>query len=123
MIDWEPRIAAAQQQRSYDIQGQSYFRIPYGNESVEAAIIAAHHPCHDCAVRAGQLHVVGCDVEVCPACGRQAISCSCCDDGTEEDGTYEEGTAADEDDSSAHSWWKWWSSCLWRHAGKEARHS
>src|SRR5690349_16119011 len=61
MIDWEPHIVEAQQQRSYDIQGHSYFRIPYGDESVEAAIIAEQHPCHDCAVERGMLHVAGCD--------------------------------------------------------------
>jgi len=33
--------------------------------------------CHDCGVEEGQLHEWGCDVEVCPFCGRQLISCDC----------------------------------------------
>jgi len=33
--------------------------------------------CHDCLVQPGQLHHVGCDMERCPVCGDQAISCDC----------------------------------------------
>jgi len=34
--------------------------------------------CHDCNVEEGQLHVFGCDMERCPFCGKQLISCGCC---------------------------------------------
>lgn len=31
--------------------------------------------CHDCEAKPGDLHVPGCDVERCPLCGFQLISC------------------------------------------------
>lgn len=34
--------------------------------------------CHDCGVREGELHVLGCDTERCPFCGYQLITCDCC---------------------------------------------
>jgi hypothetical protein len=34
--------------------------------------------CHDCGVSEGQLHKPGCDMEQCPFCGGQLISCDCC---------------------------------------------
>ena len=35
--------------------------------------------CHDCPALEGEYHEPGCDVERCPFCGDQLISCDCCD--------------------------------------------
>ena len=33
--------------------------------------------CHDCNAKHGNIHHEGCDVERCPKCGGQFISCDC----------------------------------------------
>ena len=33
--------------------------------------------CHDCGVEEGRTHEYGCDMERCPFCGHQLISCPC----------------------------------------------
>jgi hypothetical protein len=33
--------------------------------------------CHDCDCKEGEIHSLGCDMEVCSWCGGQLISCSC----------------------------------------------
>jgi hypothetical protein len=72
---WVERIEAAQLQETYSISGKEYPRVKYGDEEDDWG--ADHQPCHDCAVVKGQYHVPSCDVERCPACGGQAISCDC----------------------------------------------
>ena len=44
-------------------------RIPYGGIT----------PCRDCKCSLGTLHHPGCDMERCPKCGGQALSCGCAD--------------------------------------------
>jgi hypothetical protein len=72
---WAARIEEAQKILEYSIGGTRYPRVPYG--AGENDNNADRQPCHDCRVVLGYLHVPGCDVERCPACGRQAIGCDC----------------------------------------------
>jgi hypothetical protein len=37
--------------------------------------------CGDCGAKPRNLHHLGCDLERCPRCGRQLISCGCWSDG------------------------------------------
>lgn len=78
---WDQEIAAAQLQHSYRIAGRTLLRVPYGSENFDWH--ADRAPCHDCRVVKGQLHVPGCDVEECPMCRGQSITCGC--DEPEED--------------------------------------
>jgi len=50
--------------------------------------------CGDCGAKPGGFHHLGCDLERCPRCGWQLISCGCWNDGYEADDDDDE----DEDD-------------------------
>ena len=60
------------------LNGRELTRIRLGSESAEWWLGRAPETrCHDCVVRTGQFHHVGCDMEECPACGGQMLSCDC----------------------------------------------
>src|SRR5262245_16401971 len=82
--DWPKKIEAAQQVTYYVIDGQAFPRIRFGDEPGDWG--ADSHPCHDCGVVKGQFHVGPiCDIEHCPKCGGQVISCDCNYEGDESD--------------------------------------
>jgi hypothetical protein len=63
------------QQTHIEIAGETYERVRYGSEDEDWG--ADRRPCHDCGAVKGELHIWGCDVERCPACGGQVIYCEC----------------------------------------------
>ena len=80
---WPEKIEQAQQVTTYAIGGKELSRVKYGEESDDWG--ADKHPCGDCAVQKGQFHVIGCDIERCPACDGQALSCDCPYEGDDSD--------------------------------------
>ena len=73
---WFEDVKAAQRVTHYEIEGCSLPRIAYGQEDADWGA-AAGRTCHDCGVSPGQFHLPGCDVERCPACKGQLITCKC----------------------------------------------
>ena len=73
--DWPDKIRRAQRLPTYVIAGHQYPRVRYGRERGRTQ--TETNPCHDCAVVPGELHVPGCDMERCPVCRGQVITCGC----------------------------------------------
>ena len=72
---WPEKIMAAQEVTHIEFEGREVSRVRYGKEKGDWD--AANIPCHDCRVLNGEFHVPSCDVEECPVCGEQFISCAC----------------------------------------------
>jgi hypothetical protein len=84
--EWPREIVKAQDEPTVVLHETEYDRIRHGDER-EGWEGPLEFPCHDCAVIPGQLHVLGCDMERCPRCFRQLLTCGC---------LWDEGPADDE---------------------------
>jgi hypothetical protein len=89
---WAEEIEKAQDVTKIKIAGRLRDRVRYGSGESRS--------CHDCLVSAGQLHVMGCDDEKCPACGMQLITCGCCGGRGNPPSSAANGTPSDDDLSS-----------------------
>ena len=73
----DPRWHGAKRPRvnptGFVINSQEFDRVRYGDHEDDLD----HAKCGDCGMARGQLHQIGCDLEPCPRCGCQAISCDC----------------------------------------------
>ncbi len=67
---WPAKLARAQLKTTYTLDVP---RMRYGDESSDWH--AGEIPCHDCVAVKGEFHDPGCDVEECPICHSQAITC------------------------------------------------
>jgi hypothetical protein len=56
------------------LKGETYKRIKYGEEEDNTDIQSR---CHDCGAKRGHYHHFRCDVEQCPRCKGQLLSCDC----------------------------------------------
>lgn len=65
--------------------------------------------CPDCSVAAGQLHVAGCDVERCPDCGEQALSCGHARQGLKRPRLPWTGQWPGDAECKEFGWWSCWS--------------
>lgn len=72
---WPEKVREAQHTTSVIINGREHERIRCGSEKEGCG--ADDQPCHDCGVLKGQVHVENCDIEECPVCQGQLISCGC----------------------------------------------
>jgi hypothetical protein len=55
-------------------KGHRFHMVPFGDEPNGRT---SGDQCGDCGVNRGGWHHPGCDLQQCPACGRQLISCGC----------------------------------------------
>jgi len=59
------------------MNGKKYERIKAGATPGFDDDMSETDVCHDCNAGAGQYHHFGCDMERCPCCLHQVISCDC----------------------------------------------
>ena len=72
-----PEFKRSQAIKNFRIAGRDYARIACGYEDGEFFSEAIDNECSNCGVPTGFLHLLPCDLEQCPCCHAQALSCKC----------------------------------------------
>lgn len=70
-----PHFKHSQSVKTFRIGGRDYNRIACGYEIGEWYGI--EDDCSNCGMATGFLHLLPCDLEQCPRCHKQALSCNC----------------------------------------------
>lgn len=78
---WGDILAKAQKEVEPDIKylirGKLYNPIRFGKEIDDWGGREKGATCGDCGCKSGEQHLSGCDIERCPCCGLQMLSCDC----------------------------------------------
>jgi len=72
-----PEFKRSQRIKNFKIAGREFERVACGFERGDFAEFAIDTECSNCGVPTGWLHLLSCDLEQCPKCEQQALSCSC----------------------------------------------
>jgi len=70
---WPAEVMAAHELTTVELHGKEFERLRRGVDWPSLG----EYPCHDCGIVDGQLHVPNCDIETCPRCFGQLITCGC----------------------------------------------
>ncbi len=65
---------------AFRVGGSDYEPVRWGDERGYRFVVHVTSHCGDCGVPMGGVHHHGCDLEQCPACDGQAITCGCRDE-------------------------------------------